>query len=252
MLTDLISNFQGVLPEILNFNRTSLDLLVSNFSESINGTGRILLFMGAGTVNEFAHAFCSLYENSNPSNAWLEYAKEKVSSDCILKLNENLAPKTTFKIGGLSDYYAEPSSISDVLALIQSAHLFGLPYFCLGRGSNILVSDSGYDGLVIRFIHKNWQKIRKINDLNIWVGCGVRLKELCGKVAKLGFTGFEFLEGIPGTLGGALRMNAEAMGRWTFDVVERVLMVNSALKVEEYERNAFTIEYRKFLRLPRV
>ena len=68
---------------------------------------------------------------------------------------------------------------------------------------------------------------------------------MCGKVAKLGFSGFEFLEGIPGTLGGALRMNAGAMGRWTFDVVERVLMVNSTSKVEEIERDGFTIEYRK-------
>ena len=97
----------------------------------------------------------------------------------------------------------------------------------------------------MRFNHKNWQKIRRIDDSHIWVGCGVRLKELCGKVAQLGFSGFEFLEGIPGTLGGALRMNAGAMGRWTFDVVERVLMVNGVSEVEELGRDAFTIEYRK-------
>ena len=71
------------------------------------------------------------------------------------------------------------------------------------------------------------------------------MKELCGKVAQLGFSGFEFLEGIPGTLGGALRMNAGAMGRWTFDVVERVLMVDGFPRVEELGRDAFTIEYRK-------
>ena len=242
---DLVTAFQDISAELLSFDQDGIDVLVSNFSESSNNKERVLLFIGAGSINEFAHAFCALYQNSNQQNAWLEYIEEKVSSDCVIKLSENLAAKTTFKIGGLSDYYAEPSSISDVLALIQSARLFGLPYFCLGRGSNVLVSDSGYNGLVLRFNHKNWQIIRKIDDSHIWVGCGVRLKELCGKVAQLGFSGFEFLEGIPGTLGGALRMNAGAMGRWTFDVVERVLMVNSASQVEEFERDAFTIEYRK-------
>ena len=74
---------------------------------------------------------------------------------------------------------------------------------------------------------------------------------MCGKVAKLGFSGFEFLEGIPGTLGGALRMNAGAMGRWTFDVVERVLMVNSTSKVEEmiYTQTGSECLYR-LLKLP--
>ena len=245
MTNDLISASQSTKTTMLGFDQDGLSELLSNFSEQSKNKDRVLLFIGAGSINEFAHAFCALYENPDRQSAWLEYAEKKVSSDCVLKLSENLAAKTTFKIGGGSEYYAEPSSISDVLALMQSSRLFGMPYFCLGRGSNILVSDSGYKGLVMRFNHKNWQTIRKIDDSHIWVGCGVRLKELCGKVAQLGFSGFEFLEGIPGTLGGALRMNAGAMGRWTFDVVERVLMVDGFPRVEELGRDAFTIEYRK-------
>ena len=140
---------------------------------------------------------CSLYEKRCSRQAWLNYAGKKVSPDCVLKLSENLASKTTFKIGGAAEYYVEPTSISDVLTIIQCSRLFGLSYYCIGRGSNILVSDSGYAGIVIRFNHKNWQKIRIIDNNHIWVGCGVRLKELCGKVAQLGISGFEFLEGIP-------------------------------------------------------
>lgn len=245
MTTDLVALFDNISSKKLSLNQEGLGELISTFSKQSNNKERVLLFMGAGSINEFAHAFCALYENSNQQSAWLAYTEKKVSPDCVLKVSETLAAKTTFKIGGMSEYYAEPSSIPDVLALIQSSRLFGLPYFCLGRGSNVLVSDRGYNGLVMRFNHKNWQSIRRIDDSRIWVGCGVRLKELCGKVAKLGFSGFEFLEGIPGTLGGALRMNAGAMGRWTFDVVERVLMVNSTSKVEEIERDGFTIEYRK-------
>jgi UDP-N-acetylenolpyruvoylglucosamine reductase len=245
MSGDFVSAFDSAKPVELSFNQSGLKDLVSYFKKSSKIKNKILLFIGAGSINEFAHAFCSLYAVASKQNAWLDYTKKKVSSDCVLNLSENLASKTTFKIGGLSEYYAEPSSISDVLALIQSSKLFGLPYFCLGRGSNVLVADAGYGGLVIRFNHKNWQKIRKIDDSHLWVGCGVRLKNLCGKAAQLGFSGFEFLEGIPGTLGGALRMNAGAMGRWTFDVVERVLMVNDASEVKELGRDEFTIEYRK-------
>lgn len=245
MTDDLASAFPGMSKRILSFNCDGLGELLSEFSKPSGNKERVLLFIGAGSINDFAHAFCSLYENSNQQSAWLQYIENKVSSDCILKLSENLAAKTTFKIGGHSEYYAEPSSISDVLALVQSSHLFQLPYFCLGRGSNVLVSDDGFTGLVIRFNHKNWRTIRQIDESHIWVGCGVRLKELCGRVAQLGFSGFEFLEGIPGTLGGALRMNAGAMGRWTFDIVERVLMVNGSAEVEELGCDAFTIEYRK-------
>ena len=245
MTDDLISTAQGMSSKILSFDQNGLEELLLNFSEQSKNKERVFLFIGAGPINEFAHAFCALYENPDRQIAWLEYTEKKVSSDCVLKLSENLAAKTTFKIGGVSEYYAEPSSISDVLALMQSSRLFGIPYFCLGRGSNVLVSDFGYKGLVMRFNNKNWQTIRKIDDSHIWVGCGVRLKELCAKVAQLGFSGFEFLEGIPGTLGGALRMNAGAMGRWTFDVVERVLMVDALSKVEEFGCDSFTIEYRK-------
>ncbi|MFL2847391.1 MAG: UDP-N-acetylmuramate dehydrogenase [Coraliomargaritaceae bacterium] len=245
MTEDLVSAFGSSKPGKLSFNQFGLEELLSYSTKGSKTKKEILLFIGAGSINEFAHAFCSLYEGTSKQSAWLDYTKKKVSSDCVLNLSENLASKTTFKIGGLSEYYAEPSSISDVLALIQSSQLFGLPYFCLGRGSNILVADSGYRGLVIRFNHKNWQKIRKIDDSHIWVGCGARLKNLCGKAAQLGFSGFEFLEGIPGSLGGALRMNAGAMGRWTFDVVERVLMVNDASEVKELGRDEFTIEYRR-------
>ena len=73
----------------------------------------------------------------------------------------------------------------------------------------------------------------------------MRLKELCGYVARLGYSGFEFLEGIPGTLGGALRMNAGAMGKWTFDVVERVLMLDANRVIQAMPKNSFTIEYRR-------
>ena len=79
----------------------------------------------------------------------------------------------------------------------------------------------------------------------IWAAAGVRLKELCGYAAKNGLTGFEFLEGIPGTVGGALRMNAGAMGSWMFDVVEQVQLLDENGKLQSLPKDFFHVEYRK-------
>ena len=92
----------------------------------------------------------------------------------------------------------------------------------LGRGSNLIVPDSGYDGLVIRLKGSFWSEITRRADESLIVGAGARLKEICLQACKMEMKGFEFLEGIPGTLGGALRMNAGAMGWEIFDLVEWV------------------------------
>lgn len=205
----------------------------------------VVLFVGAGSVNEYAKAFTSMYRTASIQGAWMDYILQRVSAQCVIKLDESLSAKTTFKIGGSAALYAEPASVSDLLALVQSTRFFGLDYFCLGRGSNVLVSDKGYDGLVLRFNQKCWREIRALGKDFLWVGCGVRLKELCGYVAHLGYSGFEFLEGIPGSVGGALRMNAGAMGKWTFDLVERVLMVDSEGRIRDVPGSAFSVEYRK-------
>ena len=86
---------------------------------------------------------------------------------------------------------------------------------------------TSYDGLVIRFNTTNWRSKEALGHGRIWVTAGVRLKSICGLAAKEGLSGFEFLEGIPGSVGGALRMNAGAMGSWMFDVVERVVLIDS-------------------------
>lgn len=239
---DLSKANQSVVMDLL-----SLDLAgIKALNQYIDGLKKpLLLFIGAGTITEFAQGFCAYYKAESVQSAWLSYTNSKVSDACKLSLSENMASKTTFKIGGEALYYAEPASSADVLALLESARLFSLDYFCLGRGSNVLIADSGYKGLVMRFNQKIWREIRVIDEQHIWVGCGARLKELCGFVAKLGFSGFEFLEGIPGTLGGALRMNAGAMGRWTFDIVDRVIMINKTGEIQDITSEAFTVEYRK-------
>ncbi|MEC7273926.1 MAG: UDP-N-acetylmuramate dehydrogenase, partial [Verrucomicrobiota bacterium] len=90
-----------------------------------------------------------------------------------------------------------------------------------------------------------WRRIEALGEGRIWVGAGVRLKQICGFSAKHQLSGFEFLEGIPGSVGGALRMNAGAMGSWIFDLVERVQFIDEFGHYQDLPKSAFHFGYRK-------
>jgi UDP-N-acetylenolpyruvoylglucosamine reductase len=102
----------------------------------------------------------------------------------------------------------------------------------LGRGSNLLVPDEGVRGLVVRLAGDTWCGIRREGDGALRAGSGARLKRICAWAAEQGLAGFEFLEGIPGTVGGALVMNAGAMGGWMHDLVAsiRVLTQDASIR----------------------
>ena len=233
----------------LEFSNKAIAFLKNYIELKRTSNKQIVLFIGAGSIHEFANVFSSIVKYNTIEDSWINFMKGRVSKDCLLSLDEPLSKKTTFKIGGSAKFYSEPVSCADLQALIRYCILFDIDYFCLGRGSNILVADNGYDGLVIRLNNKNWKKIDIIKNKFIFAGSGIRLKELCGFVAKKGYSGFEFLEGIPGTLGGALRMNAGAMGNWTFDIVESVIVLDSNGDFREIKKNECTIEYRKIKEL---
>ena len=158
---------------------------------------------------------------------------------------EPLGPKTTLRVGGAARLYVEPASVADLQAVLRAAAAGGVPVLLLGRGSNLLVPDEGVDGLVIALAHETWAKFELHPDGRVWAGAGLRLKQLCGLAATAGLTGFEFLEGIPGNLGGALRMNAGAMGGWMFDVVEEVQLMTRDGEVQRRAKAALHVDYRQ-------
>ncbi|MBD2394960.1 UDP-N-acetylmuramate dehydrogenase [Cyanobacterium aponinum FACHB-4101] len=123
----------------------------------------------------------------------------------IVKKNVLLAPYTTWKIGGPALYFAEPI-IKELPELIRWATTKNIPIYFLGRGSNVLINDTGLTGLVI-LTRNSLNELRRESDL-IVAGSGVFLPHLSQFAAKQGFSGFEFLIGIPGTVGGAVAMNA--------------------------------------------
>lgn len=156
----------------------------------------------------------------------LEAVRQWLSPETVLRSNEPLAKRTTLGVGGRARWYAEPASVEDLISLKHAAAETGLPVFFLGRGSNLLVMGGGIEVLVIRLQHRRWRQVDMLSDGCLRAGAGVRLRELCGEALRRGLAGLEFLEGIPGTVGGALRMNAGAMGGWMLEVVESVRLVN--------------------------
>lgn len=239
---DLRDCFDGSAPGLLSLSWEGVKRLLADA-----GTGpRVLAFLGAGDIDAFARLYtAALVAGENTGEAWLTYLEGQVSPGCKVRLDEPLAAKTTLRVGGAARYYAEPSNLCDLRTLLRSARLFGLPVFCLGRGSNLLVADEGYDGLVVRFASGTWRETRMLPGGRIWAAAGVRLKALCGQAAAAGLGGFEFLEGIPGAVGGALRMNAGAMGGWIFDLVERVHFLDGDGRLSDLPRSAFHFGYRK-------
>ncbi len=207
--------------------------------------GDQVLFLGAGDLDRHAHAFASWQLSSGDAwRAWSDYLQTRLSKDCIIRMDEPLADKTTLRVGGSATAYAEPSCSEDLRELVDACSLFDFPFFVMGRGSNLIVPDDGFAGLALRLVGPAWREVRLVGDDTFVVEAGTKLKEICRLACEHGLAGFEFLEGIPGTLGGALRMNAGAMGGETCDLVETVTFLMPNGRVREIAGENLTVGYR--------
>lgn len=208
--------------------------------------GDLVAFVGAGDIDRKARAWLQAQaaETTARWDRWGAAVGPKLSPATKLRREEPLAAKTTMRVGGAARVYAEPASLDDLQTLLRTARADGVPVYPLGRGSNLLVPDEGVDGLVLSLAHQAWTTFEPRADGRVWAGAGLRLKNLCGLAAKAGLAGFEFLEGIPASVGGALRMNAGAMGGWTFDVVEEVRLITLDGEVRTLPKAAMHVDYR--------
>jgi UDP-N-acetylmuramate--alanine ligase len=211
--------------------------------------GDWLAFVGAGDIDHLAHALVDRLDAvSARAAAWDRFVADlrpQLSAETRLNREEPLAPRTTMRVGGGARCYAEPASMADLQTLLRAAGARQLPVHFLGRGSNLIVPDDGVDGLVVCLAHPAWQACELRPDGRVWAGAGLRLKNLCGFARQAGLAGFEFLEGIPGTVGGALRMNAGAMGGWIFDVVEEIQLMTRAGEVRTLPKAGMHVAYRE-------
>jgi UDP-N-acetylmuramate dehydrogenase len=126
-----------------------------------------------------------------------------------VRIKERMEQHTSLHIGGEADYYVIPSTYEEVREVVGLCKEEKMPYFILGNGSNLLVSDSGYRGLILQ-LADNLSAILVKEDHTITAQAGTMLARLANEAAVHGLTGFEFASGIPGTLGGAVTMNAGA------------------------------------------
>lgn len=211
--------------------------------------GDLVAFVGAGDIDRKARRWLETWQDAAAQakkwDAFVEQLRPRLAKESKLRREESLGKKTTLRVGGAARVYAEPATVDDLRLVLREAAAAGAPVFPLGRGSNLIVPDEGVNGVVISLANEAWAAFEPRERGRVWVGAGLRLKNLCGLATKAGLTGFEFLEGIPGNVGGALRMNAGAMGGWMFDVVEEVLMMTLDGELKTLPRATMHVQYRQ-------
>lgn len=159
-----------------------------------------------------------------------------------IKLNEEMKHHTTFNIGGPADVLVLPRSITDICKTVSFCRENDLPLVLLGQGSNVLVRDKGIRGIVIKLGH-DFNRF-SIAGLEIYAEAGMNLSVLATEAAQHGLSGLEFAEGIPGSLGGAIVMNAGAYDGEMKDLVHEVLAVDSSGNLKTFIREQVKFAYR--------
>lgn len=162
---------------------------------------------------------------------------------CEACKNEPLSKHTTFKIGGAADTYIKVGTLSKLSAILKECRESDVDYMILGNGSNVLAGDEGFRGVVIR-LDGDFRRISLVDDNTVYCGAGVSLASLCKFALNCGLTGLEFGWGIPGTVGGAVFMNAGAYGGEMKDVVHSVSHIDGNGVIGRIERDALELGYR--------
>ena len=165
-----------------------------------------------------------------------------ITGESQVKVDEPMSIHTTFRIGGTADYFVMPSSISELQSVLHLLKKSDIEYYVIGNGSNLLVSDKGYDGVIIH-LFKNMSAMR-IEGNKVYVQAGALLSKVAVQAGRKGLTGMEFASGIPGTIGGALVMNAGAYGGEMKDVVRLVQVMCEDGSFREYTGAEMEFGYR--------
>ena len=187
--------------------------------------------------------------------------KEKIENNLQLDtskiyFDEPMAKHTSFKIGGLADCFIKVDNIEDLQKIIEYVNQNNIPLTIMGNGSNVLVLDNGIRGIVVKIDIKKLE-VHAFRDesekhavfgrcpqMQVTVGAGNKNIELAQELLKQELTGFEELSGIPGTIGGAIRMNAGAHGKEIKDIVKTVTVMDYNGNIKQMQNNEMQFEYR--------
>ncbi|WP_409305334.1 UDP-N-acetylmuramate dehydrogenase [Peribacillus sp. SCS-155] len=174
----------------------------------------------------------------------MKEAVEKLKSMDVGKVieNEPLANHTTMKIGGPADLFIEPSSIENLEKTMKVINEYGIKWRAIGRGSNLLVSDKGIEGAVIK-LGKGLDHL-SINGTELTVGAGYSLVSLSVQISKQGLSGLEFASGIPGSVGGAVYMNAGAHGSDISNILKKAHILFEDGTIDWLDKEQMKFSYR--------
>ena len=167
---------------------------------------------------------------------------QKMLGEAKVLVNEPMTSHTTFRIGGPADYFVMPETVEELANVLKLCKEENTPYFILGNGSNLLVGDKGFRGVVIQ-LYKNFDGL-SVEGTKITAKSGAMLIRVAKEAGKAGLTGLEFASGIPGTIGGAMVMNAGAYGGEMKDVVTSVTVLTKDGDIKTLSGDEMNFRYR--------
>ncbi|TMP92032.1 MAG: UDP-N-acetylmuramate dehydrogenase, partial [Verrucomicrobia bacterium] len=206
-------------------------------------SGDLVLSLGAGNIHEQLSILAA-------DLVIAEKLKTIVGEEGDVRLYEPLSKHTTLRVGGPAQFWVEPRNETALSELIRFCRDESLPLFVIGRGSNLLVRDGGIRGVVVRPCGGDFDRI-DVDDNEITAGVGAKLKEVAYAGKASGIGGLEWMEGIPGAVGGGLRMNAGAMGAQTFENIVRLRYLDVKGNPHTKSRDELDVRYRNFPLLER-
>ncbi|MEO8616145.1 MAG: UDP-N-acetylmuramate--L-alanine ligase [Luteolibacter sp.] len=207
--------------------------------------GDLLITLGAGNVHEAGSRIAADLKILEEMRGLMP------AGEIDGKLYEPMSRHTTMLVGGPAQYWLEPHGFYGFAFLVDYCRERGIPVRVVGRGSNLLVRDGGIRGAVIHPTGGVFSEVTVDGKGQVTAGAGVRLKKLASVAGGSGIGGFEWMEGIPGNVGGALRMNAGAMGIETFDQVVRITFLDEDGVIRTREREEIVAQYRNVAELRR-
>ena len=207
---------------------------VGNMLESSD----LVLSLGAGNIHEQLEILAA-------DLVIAEKLRAIVGEGGEVRLYEPLSKHTTLRVGGPAQFWVEPRSQETFSELIRFCRDEHLPLFAIGRGSNLLVRDGGIRGVVVRPWGGDFEKI-ELYGCEITAGAGVKLRQVAYAARAANLGGLEWMEGIPGAVGGGLRMNAGAMGAQTFESVTRIRYLDAEGNPHVKNRDELEVFYRRF------
>ena len=237
------------LKNILNFFKDKLGN--KNYSSNIIRISRIkfllsiclipiLIFLIKKKMNIYKSFYSNnIFNSLNNDNDFLKQLKNILKDDEIFE-NELMNKHTTFRIGGPAKYFVKPKTIKQIKKIIYLCNQYTIKYFVLGNGSNLLVSDFGYLGVIIQIKEDNFSNLKLIkNDENTYslkVGAGMLMKTLSIESCLLSLTGLEDIIDIPGTIGGGIIMNVSFRGTGLRESLIKVKVITPEGKIKELSK----------------